>query len=171
MIITKKIEVDVPDMHKRIRAFLDTVDGVTAKLIKSGLNPQTVYTFTKEGVNASYWQLDRYLKPLGSSVEALGVVFPSEAQKPLPIEQAPVGEDLLCYRKVDKQWLFCGIWFYAKDTGRPDGWYRERVWDLPDDVWWEIEDKIRPLDNWVPMQITPDGFLPLPILAEEEDDA
>ena len=89
MIITKKIEVDVPDMHTRIRAFLDTIDGVTTKLIKAGLNPQTVYAFTKEGVNASYWQLDRYLKPLGSSVEALGVVFPAEPIKLLAVEEAP----------------------------------------------------------------------------------
>ncbi len=147
MIITKKIEVDIPDMHKRIRAFLDTVDGVTAKLIKSGLNPQTVYTFTKEGVNASYWQLDRYLKPLGSSVEALGVVFPAEPIKLLAVDKAPVGVPVLgVWDKTD----FCSC--YLNSDGL---WFDSSIAD---------EDTA---DDLVP----PNGWLPLPILAEEKDDA
>lgn len=145
MIITKKIEVDVPDMHARIRAFLDTVDGVATKLIEARLNPQTVYTFTKKGTNASYWQLDRYLKPLGSSVEALGVVFPSEAQKPLPIDQAAVGEPVL------------GVWSkgFCSCYINSDGlWFDSAV---------EDEDTAEDL-------VPPDGWLPLPVLVEEEDD-
>ena len=149
MIITKKIEVDIPDMHKRIRAFLDTVDGVTAKLIKSGLNPQTVYTFTKEGVNASYWQLDRYLKPLGSSVEALGVVFPAEPIKLLPIDQVPVGVPVL------------GVWLHVVGNDFCSCY-------LSDEGQWL--DTAMALDIEAAALTPPDGWLPLPILAEEEKD-
>lgn len=127
---------------------------------------------SRDGLQSFEWpKVSAVIKALGCDPGGLGVVFPTEKQEPSPADSAPCDVSVLGYRKIEGQWKYAGEFVrFADDHEDPEhknshaaGWYKERQFDLPDEVWWEIEDKLPALDDYYKVE-PPDGWLPLPVV-------
>lgn len=149
MKVKKNQVVDCPGLHKKIEGLLQGIDGVAPKLISAGLAPSVIYSLTKASKKAvEYWQLDRYLRALGSSPEALGVAFEPEPQKLLPIASAPVGVPVL------------GVWLHVSGDD-----FCSVI--LTAEGHW-LDTNMATDDREAALLTPPDGYLELPVVEAKE---
>lgn len=176
MLVIKERVVNAPDLPTKLKQVMDVCLNLS-KAFREASYPQGLsyaYKIAKgEQEQVSYSVLEQGIcAALGTTPAALGVVFEPEPVEPLPVDSAPYDTNLLCYRKVEDEWAFCGILFRLADdpedpeheNSYPAGWYKERDLDMPDEIWWEVESTASNLDDYVKVD-DPDGWLPLPVVA------